>query len=99
LENRIPAMLIDHPAVVAFQSSDASFLVTDPRMPGNPIIYASDVSTISLSLSVCVCVVLLLMMILHFRSDQIRIFPMRSFTMTLTRYNDFVFRIYVHRHS
>jgi hypothetical protein len=43
-ENQIPAMLVDHPAVVAFQASNASFLVTDPRLPGNPIIYASDVS-------------------------------------------------------
>mmetsp|Transcript_28274 Transcript_28274/g.68800 ORF Transcript_28274/g.68800 Transcript_28274/m.68800 type:complete len:247 (-) Transcript_28274:264-1004(-) len=41
-ENRIPDMLLDHPAVVAFQASNASFLVTDPNLPGNPIIYASE---------------------------------------------------------
>eukprot|EP00529_Nitzschia_sp_RCC80_P027612 CAMPEP_0113490020 /NCGR_PEP_ID=MMETSP0014_2-20120614/26826_1 /TAXON_ID=2857 /ORGANISM="Nitzschia sp." /LENGTH=252 /DNA_ID=CAMNT_0000383769 /DNA_START=470 /DNA_END=1228 /DNA_ORIENTATION=+ /assembly_acc=CAM_ASM_000159 len=41
-ENRIPDMLLDHPAVAAFQASNASFLVTDPNLPGNPIIYASE---------------------------------------------------------
>ena len=43
-ENRIPDVLLDHPAVIAFLASNASFLVTDPNLPGNPIIYASEVS-------------------------------------------------------
>ena len=43
-QNRIPDVLQDHPAVIAFLASNASFLVTDPNLPGNPIIYASEVS-------------------------------------------------------
>jgi PAS domain S-box-containing protein len=41
LENRLPVSLQNHPAVRAFVSSKSSFIVTDPRSPGNPIIYAS----------------------------------------------------------
>ena len=41
LENRLPDSLKNHPAVRAFVSSKSSFIVTDPRSPGNPIIYAS----------------------------------------------------------
>jgi PAS domain-containing protein len=41
MENVLPADLTHHPAVRAFQVSGASFLVTNPRLPGNPIIYAS----------------------------------------------------------
>jgi PAS domain S-box-containing protein len=41
LENNMPEDLLDHPAVIAFQASRSSFLVTSPRLPGNPIVYAS----------------------------------------------------------
>lgn len=40
-ENVIPEDVKDHPAVSAFVITKASFLITDPRLPGNPIIYAS----------------------------------------------------------
>lgn len=43
-QNVLPRPLIGHPAVVAFQDSGASFLVSDPRLPGNPIVYANEVS-------------------------------------------------------
>jgi PAS domain S-box-containing protein len=41
LENIMPDDLLDHPAIRAFQSSDNNFIVTNPRLPGNPIIYVS----------------------------------------------------------
>ena len=41
LDNVIPENLIDHPAVMAFLATEASFLITNPRLPGNPIVYAS----------------------------------------------------------
>ncbi|KAG7341627.1 PAS domain containing protein [Nitzschia inconspicua] len=40
-ENVIPADIVDHPVITAFQSSDANFLISDPRIAGNPVIYAS----------------------------------------------------------
>ena len=42
-DNELPSELLDHPVVVAFQESKANFLVSDPRIAGNPIIYASEV--------------------------------------------------------
>lgn len=42
-ENVLPTELLDHPVILAFQESDANFLVSDPRIAGNPIIYASEV--------------------------------------------------------
>jgi PAS domain S-box-containing protein len=41
LENVLPEALLDHPAVIAFQSSKSSFIATNARFPGNPIVYAS----------------------------------------------------------
>lgn len=38
-ENTIPIDLVDHPMVLACQESDCAFLVTNPRLPGNPIVY------------------------------------------------------------
>ena len=40
-ENVLPPLLQQHPAVTAFLEANASFIVTDPRLPGNPIIFAS----------------------------------------------------------
>ena len=41
LENILPEDLTDHPAILAFQAAQRSFIVTNPRLPGNPIVYAS----------------------------------------------------------
>jgi PAS domain S-box-containing protein len=41
LENDLPEDLLNHPAVIAFQTSRSSFIVTNLRLPGNPIVYAS----------------------------------------------------------
>lgn len=40
-ENTLPSTLQDHPAIRAFLATHASFIITDPRLPGNPIIFAS----------------------------------------------------------
>lgn len=40
-DNVLPPFLQLHPAITAFLEAHASFIVTDPRLPGNPIIYAS----------------------------------------------------------
>lgn len=40
-ENTIPEDLVDHPMLLAMQESDSPFLVTNPRLPGNPIIYVN----------------------------------------------------------
>jgi PAS domain S-box-containing protein len=39
--NALPLALKSHPAVQAFVSTRASFIITNPRLPGNPIVYAS----------------------------------------------------------
>jgi hypothetical protein len=44
-QNALPDDISEHPVVLAFLDSNASFLVSDPHLPGNPIIYASPVST------------------------------------------------------
>jgi len=41
-EDTIPEMLVDHPLLLAMQESHSPFLVTDPRLPGNPIIYVNN---------------------------------------------------------
>ena len=41
IDNALPVDLMNHPAIVAFQLSGASFIVTNPTLPGNPIIFAS----------------------------------------------------------
>lgn len=41
LDNSLPLELKSHPAVRAFISTRASFIITDPRQPGNPIVFAS----------------------------------------------------------
>lgn len=43
-ENIVPLDVTDHPVITAFQASNANFLISDPRIAGNPIIYASEVS-------------------------------------------------------
>lgn len=41
-ENLIPEDLVDHPAIQALlATNNANFIVTNPRLPGNPIIYAN----------------------------------------------------------
>mmetsp|Transcript_25897 Transcript_25897/g.48268 ORF Transcript_25897/g.48268 Transcript_25897/m.48268 type:complete len:202 (+) Transcript_25897:203-808(+) len=40
-DNVLPADIVNHPVIVAFQVSNANFLVSDPRIVGNPIIFAS----------------------------------------------------------
>ena len=40
-DNVLPPILEVHPAVTAFLEANASFIITDPRLPGNPIIFAS----------------------------------------------------------
>jgi hypothetical protein len=42
-DNVLPADIVDHPVIKAFQEVNANFLVSDPRIAGNPIIYASKV--------------------------------------------------------
>jgi hypothetical protein len=42
-DNIIPPDLTDHPVITAFEASNANFLITNPRIAGNPIIYASEV--------------------------------------------------------
>jgi hypothetical protein len=44
-DNTIPSDLADHPVIAAFQASNANFLISNPRIAGNPIIYASEVNT------------------------------------------------------
>jgi PAS domain S-box-containing protein len=39
--NELTEELLEHPAIAAFHASHATFLVTDPRLAGNPIIHAS----------------------------------------------------------
>jgi PAS domain S-box-containing protein len=41
-ENSIPEDLVDHPLLLALQESYGAFLVTNPRLPGNPIIYINN---------------------------------------------------------
>jgi len=41
LENVLPETLKNHPVVRAFQITRASFIITNARLPGNPIVYAS----------------------------------------------------------
>jgi PAS domain S-box-containing protein len=41
-ENTIPEDLLDHPLLLAMQESHSPFLVTNPRLPGNPIIYINN---------------------------------------------------------
>lgn len=41
-ECTIPEILIDHPLLLAMQESHSPFLVTDPRQPGNPIVYVNN---------------------------------------------------------
>ncbi|CAJ1968696.1 unnamed protein product [Cylindrotheca closterium] len=41
-ENTIPDDLVDHPLLLAMQESHSPFLITDPRLPGNPIIYINN---------------------------------------------------------
>lgn len=41
-ENTIPDDLVDHPLLLAIQESHQPFLITDPRLPGNPIIYINN---------------------------------------------------------
>ncbi len=41
VENVLPLGLQDHPAIAAFLATGASFIISDPRLPGNPIVYAS----------------------------------------------------------
>ena len=41
-ENTIPEDLVDHPLLLAMQESQSAFLVTNPRLPGNPIIYINN---------------------------------------------------------
>lgn len=43
-DNTVPADIADHPVIAAFQASNANFLISNPRIAGNPIIYASEVS-------------------------------------------------------
>jgi PAS domain S-box-containing protein len=39
--NELTEELLEHPAIAAFHASHATFLVTNPRLAGNPIIYVS----------------------------------------------------------
>jgi PAS domain S-box-containing protein len=39
--NELTEELLEHPAIAAFHASHATFLVTNPRLASNPIIYAS----------------------------------------------------------
>eukprot|EP00980_Cylindrotheca_fusiformis_P027931 scaffold22569_cov116-Cylindrotheca_fusiformis.AAC.2 len=41
-ENAIPEDLVDHPLLLAMQESESPFLVTNPRLPGNPIVYVNN---------------------------------------------------------
>jgi PAS domain S-box-containing protein len=41
-ENTIPEDLVDHPLLLAMQESHNPFLVTNPRLAGNPIIYINN---------------------------------------------------------
>ena len=40
-ENTLSPDIADHPAIVALIESNQSFLITDPKQPDNPIVYAS----------------------------------------------------------
>jgi hypothetical protein len=46
-DNVVPSDLADHPVITAFQASNANFLISNPRIAGNPIIYASEVTTVA----------------------------------------------------
>ncbi len=46
-QNVLPDDLVEHPVITVFLASNSSFLVSDPRLPGNPIIFASPVSITS----------------------------------------------------
>jgi hypothetical protein len=43
--NILPADIVDHPVIAAFEASNANYLVSNPRIAGNPIIFASRVSS------------------------------------------------------
>ena len=42
LPNEIDPSLQDHPVIVSLGQANANFLITNPRLAGNPIVYASD---------------------------------------------------------
>jgi len=52
-DNVLPADIVNHPVIVAFQVSNANFLVSDPRIVGNPIIFASQVGVLHFTFPLC----------------------------------------------